>query len=217
MERLDGEVVGVEHGHGSASKVTTARSTTAYLGQCDYCVRPVRADLSEDHGKLTVVRCPDCGKELAAERLVAVTTTQECDASCKGAYRRDCSCACGGVNHARLWGMRLKSEEMPESEVLEQLAALVKFYHNQVAALQRKAEKEEADSRARTVAFNAWIEAPGNEELVYAIVSSEHPGLTSIKALIDNNEIPSWGQIYVAKDVLAKEKSEPALEYEFEV
>src|SRR6266702_128479 len=205
--RLEGDVVGVEHVRRSSSMVTTARSVSAYLGRCDRCVRPVRADLPVDKGKMTVIRCPDCNGELAAERLVVVTTTQDCDASCRGAYGRDCNCGCSGVNHARLWGMRLKSDELPESEVLEQMAALVRFYNNQVAILQRMADKEDKASRARSVAFNAWIEQADHEELVFGILASESPRLASIKALINNNEIPHPPQVNLARYILAEEKA----------
>ncbi|SRR6266702_1489376 len=205
--RLEGDVVGVEHVRRSSSMITTARSITAYLGRCDRCVRPVRADLPEDRGKMTVVRCPDCNGQLAAERLVVVITTQDCDASCRGAYGRDCNCGCAGVNHARLWGLRLRSDELPESEVLEQMAALVKFYNNQVAILQRMADKEEKAALKRSVAFNAWIEQDGHEDLVFGILASENSRLTSIKALIDNNEIPHPAQISLAWSILAEEKA----------
>ncbi len=205
--RLDGDVIGIRHLRGSASEVTTAASITAYLGRCDACRRPVRADVSEDKGSQTTISCPDCGAEFPADRLVVVTTDKMCASECRIAYGSDCTCACSGVNHARVWGMRLKAEELTEPQVIEQLQALLRYRRNQLAVLERLAKKQEENASMRATKFEEWLEKEDHEIFVSDLFECKDPRVSAIQTQVENNEIPSALDERKARAVIAELKA----------
>lgn len=186
--KMTGDVVGMRHGRGSVVEVTTATSILAYLGTCDACMRPVREDPGKDKGKVTVITCPDCGGDLAAERMVATYTDEVCATECRGAYGKDCQCACGGANHGRIWGMRLNAEELTESEAREQKEALLRYLRKSVAVLERLAESQAKNAEERAEAFSAWLETGDTEELVADVLESKDPRLARYRKMIENGE-----------------------------
>lgn len=130
------------HVNRSAEAVRTAERTTVYLGTCQPCNRPVRAELGQDHGPRATFGCVDCGQPVRGDRLAAVTTTLVCDGSCMTARRKVCGCGCGGANHGRVWGLKLGT-----SLVLDQA---LDAYRTQQAQLAR--EREERQERRRQAA-----------------------------------------------------------------
>lgn len=142
------------HVRRSAYLDTTAEALAAYLGICENCPRPVRAEVpfAKSGGLMyTKILCPDCARPLKAEKLFAVTNQLDCDSSCLSAWGPACSCGCGGVNHGKHWGMKLS-----ESEVLEH--ELVKYREHRdkvtLAAVQRELEKRRV-ARERKAAMAA--------------------------------------------------------------
>jgi Family of unknown function (DUF6011) len=119
--------------------------------------RPVREDtLAPAYGdgpQFARITCPeDDGHLIDGQRLVAVTTTLECDGSCRAARRPGCSCGCGGVNHGQCWtrGYQLDHREIFESE-------LARYRDDQVKIRERReARREAAADRARRE-FETWV------------------------------------------------------------
>lgn len=114
------DTLSTAHIRRSASVVETAVAKHAYFGICDYCPRPIRAELPDDRTygeKWFRVYCPDCGHPTKGERLFAVYTELDCDRTCLSAWGAQCSCGCSGVNHGKHWGLKLSESEMLASEL----------------------------------------------------------------------------------------------------
>jgi DNA-directed RNA polymerase subunit RPC12/RpoP len=114
-------VLGTTHVRRSAHLATTADAKAAYFGQCLKCPRPVRAELEGMSGRLLErymeIRCPDCATPLRGERLFQVSTETICDESCMHAFGPKCTCGCYGQDHGRIWGQKLKDNELLEREL----------------------------------------------------------------------------------------------------
>lgn len=98
----------------SAEKMLTATQTTAYMGTCEPCNRPVRYDAGTMLARVRPIPCPDCGRTTEGRRLAAVTSTLVCDGSCMGAFGNMCVCGCGGINHGAAWGFPLGTRLIPD-------------------------------------------------------------------------------------------------------
>lgn len=134
--------LGSRHVRRSASEVDTATAKASYMGICKRCPRPVRVDAGGDGSQLprfVEIRCPDCAGPLRGERLFAVLTDLECDSSCMTAWGRACHCGCNGVNHARIWGKRLRECEELEGEI--------RRWKTHVAEVERRREEREEAKR----------------------------------------------------------------------
>ena len=157
------EFLGSQRVNRSAHAVKEATATTFYLGVCPRDDRPVRFDMSADLGPTVELPCfAGCTLPVKAERLHAVTTTLQCDGSCRSARGPVCSCGCGGINHANIWtrGALLDRREIVESEI-------AKYRAEQVKIAERREAKADARARAERSVFDAW--AGGQRELITAL------------------------------------------------
>lgn len=153
----------------SAHAVKTAEATTVYLGHCDRHDLPVREaklglepELAPRASRVLCFHDPTDEHEILGEKLVSVTTSLDCDASCKSARRNACSCGCGGANHGLGWSRQYKIDhrELFESQVEAYRAEQVRL------ANQREA-KREAAVRAANSATDTWC--ADHAELVAAL------------------------------------------------
>jgi hypothetical protein len=200
---LTGEVVGERRLGGSLREVDTAFTVLAYIGQCDYCLRPVRVDTyPEDHGLHHVIQCPDCGRDLVGDRLAAKYTDQVCAEVCMMAHSNICNCSCAGPNHARLWGMRIGAEELTEEEVRMQQRGLQKYYTHQLAALDREEKKLKEGTVMRENAFESW--AASHEGFIRDVIRCDHPEMVPFKAMIENDTPLTSDQESQARGILAR-------------
>lgn len=143
-----------------ANAITLSETPTIkYLGVCQTCVRPVRAT-SEDGQRFITVSCPECNGAITVERLVAVTTAEDCHAQCVNATGPSCSCSCGGANHGGRWDLNRET-------TLETESALEAYRARIAADDAKKAKRAKAKADRERRAFDAWVaEAEGRRELV---------------------------------------------------
>jgi Family of unknown function (DUF6011) len=197
----------------SAYAVKTGEVTTRYSGICERHNVPVAENFlalyPERMPRTHVITCfidPAHEHKIIGEKLVAVTTTLDCDPSCKSARRPFCSCGCGGVNHSAGWERQFMIEhrDIYESQVEAYRAELVKI------AERREARREAKAERARRE-FEDWF--AGNAEDVQWLASLTEPELDrcggfvrDMAAKIRNAQILSPGMMRV----VVKIKSERA-------
>lgn len=137
----------------TASTVTELKPTSIFIGTCERCELPSRVEIDDetrDHTFMTCLHCADDVPSVEAQRLYASTTTGECDWQCMGAVGSQCSCACGGVNHAGKWQFNYHTSEVT-AEAVEKLLATRK---KRAATTERKqaVKREEAAQP-----FNEWL------------------------------------------------------------
>jgi hypothetical protein len=155
----------------SAYAETTARPTAIYLGTCEEHQRPVRYDTTQEgrwgHEERSMIPCPVTGHMIKGERLVAVTTTLDCDGSCRSARKASCSCGCGGVNHGNTWtaGKLLSNAEVVASE-------LVKYRAEIRNVEQKREQRREQAARRERVTFDAW--AADHQDVIQALAAYRH-------------------------------------------
>jgi Family of unknown function (DUF6011) len=155
----------------SAYAVKTAELTTSYLGTCERHNLPVREDkLGLDPAlapRTSLVLCfidPDAEHEVIGHKLAAVTTSLDCDASCKSARRPWCSCGCGGVNHGQGWTRQFMIDHR---EIFE--TQLDAYRAEQVRITERRAARREAKAERARREFEEWF--AGNAEDVQWLAS----------------------------------------------
>ena len=140
-------------------------TTNYFLGVCQPCNRPVR-DTATTTSRYTTITCPQCHSPVRAERLVAVTTEDVCDGRCMGAAGPNCSCACGGVNHGRAFGVLSTHEE---------LESALEAYRNRLAAAAAKRDARQArEQAAQRALFDQWL-AAGNTDVVEYLTGPHAP------------------------------------------
>jgi hypothetical protein len=149
----------------SAYAVDMAERIHIYLGTCTAHNRPVRVDMDKDMGQFTAIPCPE-GDLVNGERLNAVTTTLECDGSCRSAFHSECVCGCGGMNHGISWMNRMiamaggthfvTGAVLDQAEVTDSALATWRDRRRQVEI---KREQRQATKEARERAsFDQWAE-----------------------------------------------------------
>jgi hypothetical protein len=143
-------ITSIKHAR-SAEKVLTATQTTAYLGTCDSCNRPVRFDATDMLARVRPIPCPDCGRKIEGHRLAATTTTLLCDGSCMGAHGPMCDCGCGGVNHGAAWGFPLGSGLIPDS-------LLDKYRQHRARVEAQREQRRQARIARQKSEFETWAE-----------------------------------------------------------
>jgi hypothetical protein len=128
--------------------ILDSRPTTAFLGRCEPCVRPVRAVDEQAGGRYAALTCPQCSGSVTGERLHATTNAELCNGACMGAAGPSCSCACGGANHGRVWQY---AGEETETALMAYRARIAE----QDAARERR---DQAERRRRRATFDAWAD-----------------------------------------------------------
>jgi hypothetical protein len=124
----------------------TAEPTDRFLGRCDACVRPIAAELFDIARDTRSGVCPDCGAEVALERVYGTRTTMTCDPSCEGAVGPVCVCGCGGENHG---GRFLRTGEALASAVADYRRAAEVRKAAAVKRSERAAAKRAASAAER--------------------------------------------------------------------
>jgi hypothetical protein len=130
--------------------------------------------MAQNMGQFTQIPCPD-GDTVKGERLNAVTTTLECDGSCRSAFHSECVCGCGGMNHGISWLNRWIAQNggtnfvtgaiLDEQEVTDTDLAKWRVKQRKVEAKrQQRAATAEARAQAQ---FDLW--ADQHEDVVRAL------------------------------------------------
>lgn len=114
--------------------IISSTPTCTFLGQCQRCIRPIRADQPDTAGDRARLTCPECERTVPASRLYATRSTTACDGACMSAVGPNCSCSCEGENHGRSWSTTV-TEELTVGDAL--------------AAFRAKADAEAARRAAR--------------------------------------------------------------------
>lgn len=70
------------------------------IGACPNCGSGVAYEGKEGGTKAS---CPNCGTPVRLAYVYGNKSGQPCDWTCMGALGKWCSCACGGVNHGKVW------------------------------------------------------------------------------------------------------------------
>lgn len=126
--------------------IARTRALPVFLGKCEACVRPVRAEDDAEQSDHVRRPCPDCGQPVKVERLYGTVSEMACNALCEGAGGPSCDCACGGINHGGAWS---KPGHMLASELATYRAGIAK----RDAERQQRRERERAAERRE---FDTW-------------------------------------------------------------
>jgi hypothetical protein len=185
--------------------IAAARALPVFLGKCDACIRPVRAEDPAEQGDHVRRPCPDCGRPASMERLYGTVTHMQCDIRCEGAGGPSCDCACGGINHGGAWS---KPGHMLASELAAYRAGIAK----------REAERQaritaERDRKRR--AFDRW--RAGNEPAVTDLLATDwlegrYPNgfLADLADELRQHRILSERQVQAAARTMAKRRDAAA-------
>ena len=130
----------------TSTYIASSRALGVFLGKCETCPRPVRfADDGVTRDR-HVFPCVDCGTPVKCERLYGTVNKMLCDPRCEDATGPNCSCACGGVNHAGAW-----------SKPGHMLASELETYRAGIQAREDKREAKASRERERQAdEFTAW-------------------------------------------------------------
>jgi hypothetical protein len=149
----------------SAYAVDRSEPLFIYLGVCTVHNRPVRVDMNRNFGSFTQIPCPE-GDTVKGERLNAVTTTLECDGSCRSAFHSECVCGCGGMNHGLSFLNKLIAESggthfvtgavLDEQHVTDSALATWRVRRQKVE--EKRVQRQAAKADHARVAFDEWAE-----------------------------------------------------------
>lgn len=133
--------------------VTVATPTKIFIGTCERCKLPSRVEIPDEDRSYTFMTCLHCDDDVPsvhAERLYATVSEGSCDARCMGAVGKDCSCACGGANHAGAYRFSRYKSEATESAIQKLIKSREK--RERAAAKRRERAAEKAAEP-----FNEWL------------------------------------------------------------
>ena len=181
--------------------IARTRALPVFLGKCETCVRPVRAE--DDAERQDHVRrpCPDCGSMVKVERLYGTVSEMQCDARCEGAGGPSCDCACGGINHGGAWS---KPGHMLASELAAYRAGIAK----REAERQQRRDREARQQRSE---FDRWQQqhaALAADLLATDWYEGKYPNgfLADLADMVRHHKILSERQAEAAARTIAKRR-----------